>query len=176
MNAIFLYNVLITYAKERRGRDREERPEVSSDGKSILMQGEDGELVCWRCSQLVDILKCQNLLIFVSHVKSIIMQREEVEVVWFHIFPASLISLFLAQRGDMEVAIWLNLRQCFNNILKTVRWDVRSCRQRPRNHSGKWEITFESNICESWCYPSNRSPCQLSRNLFQYCQQALLSC
>ena len=32
-------------SKERRGRDREERPEVSSDGKSILMQGEDGEMV-----------------------------------------------------------------------------------------------------------------------------------
>ena len=32
--------------KERRERDREERPEVSSDGKSILIQDEDGEMVC----------------------------------------------------------------------------------------------------------------------------------
>ena len=32
-------------SQERRGRDREERPEVSSDGKSILIQGEDGEMV-----------------------------------------------------------------------------------------------------------------------------------
>ena len=33
------------HLKERRERDREERAEVSSDGKSILIQGEDGEMV-----------------------------------------------------------------------------------------------------------------------------------